>query len=187
MLKALQYFDTMTPLVFYYLFNESQVATILEEFQKILTNTQLLCIDDMDTSVEATMGALPSMAFRKLVLKVPGQDTLSFKHISYKAQFAHWGWHLQVETSKVPMIKELIAKARELGCIEAFWGKHTHVTEVATYDTTATELKRLAATVNRHTNYQCSMTIELLKGIINVDYATSYCSPEGGVQGEVTL
>ncbi len=31
-LKALQCFDTMTPLVFYYLFNESQAATILEEF-----------------------------------------------------------------------------------------------------------------------------------------------------------
>ncbi len=89
MLKALQCFDTMTPLIFYYLFNESQAATILEEFQKISTNTQLLCIDDMDTSVEATMGALPSMAFCKLVPKVPGKDTLSFKHISQKAQFGH--------------------------------------------------------------------------------------------------
>jgi hypothetical protein len=75
----------MTPLVVYYLFNESQAATILEEFQKILINTQLLCANDMDTSVEATMGALPSMAFRKLVPKIPGQDTSSFKHISHKA------------------------------------------------------------------------------------------------------
>ncbi len=81
----MQYFDTMTPLVVYYLFNESQAATILEEFQKILINTQLLCANDMDTSVEATMGALPSMAFRKLVPKIPGQDTSSFKHISHKA------------------------------------------------------------------------------------------------------
>jgi hypothetical protein len=62
-----------------------------------------------------------------------------------------------------------------------------HVTEVTIIDTTAIELKRLAATVTHHTNYQCSMTIELLKGIIDVDYATSYCTPEGGVQGEVTL
>jgi hypothetical protein len=121
------------------------------------------------------------------VPKVPGQDTSSFKHISHKAQFACWAWHLEVKTSKVPIIKELVAKAKELGCIEAFWGKQTHVTQVATYDTTAMELKCLAATVNRHTNYQCSMTIELLKGIFDVDYATSYCSPEGGVQGEVTL
>jgi hypothetical protein len=187
MLKALQCFDTMTPLFFYYLFNESQAATILEEFQKTLINTQLLGSNDMDTSVEATMGVLPSMAFHKLVPKVPGQDTLSFKHISHKAQFAHRVWHPEVKTSKILMIKELVAKAKELGCIEAFWGKHMHVTEVATYDTTTMELKCLAATVNRHTNYQCSMTIELLKGIINVDYATSYCSPEGGVQGEVTL
>jgi hypothetical protein len=41
--------------------------------------------------------------------------------------------------------------------------------------------------VNWNTNYQCSMTIELLKGIIDVDYATSYHAPEGGVQREVTL
>jgi hypothetical protein len=187
MLKALQCFNTMTPLVFYYLFNESQTATILEEFQKILTNMQLLCIDDMDTSVDATMGALPSMAFRKLVPKVPGQDTSSFKHISHKVQLASWAWHIEVKTPKVPMIKELVVKSKKLGCIEAFWGKHTHVTEVAPYDITAMELKRLAATVSCHTNYQCSMTIELLKGIIDVDYATSYCTPEEGVQGEVTL
>jgi hypothetical protein len=51
MLKALQCF-----LVFYYLFNESKPTTILGEFQKIMTNMQLLCIDDMDTSVEATLG-----------------------------------------------------------------------------------------------------------------------------------
>jgi hypothetical protein len=144
------------------LFNESQAVTILEELQKILINTQLLCIDDMDTSVEATMGVFPSMAFCKLVPKVLKQDTLSFKHILHIAQFAHRAWHLEVKTSKVPMIKELVAKAKELGCIEAFWGKHTHVTEVATYDTTAAELKPLTATVNWHTNYQCSMTIELL-------------------------
>jgi hypothetical protein len=31
------------------------------------------------------------------------------------------------------------------------------------------------------------MTIELLEGIIDVGYATSYLSPEGGVQGDVTL
>jgi hypothetical protein len=163
-LKALQCFDAMTLLVFYYLFNESQADTILEEFQNILTNTQLLYIDDMDISMEATMGALPSIEFHKLMPKVPGQDTLSFKHISHKAQFARWAWHLEVEYSKVPMIKELVEKAKELGCIEVFW-----------------------ATVNQHTNYQCSMTIELLKGIIDVDYATSYCSPEEGVHGEVTL
>jgi hypothetical protein len=176
----------MTPLVFYYLFKESQAVTILEEFWKVLINTQLLCINNMDTSVEATMGVLPSMAFRKLVPKVLGQDSLSFKHISHKAQFARRAWHLEVETSKVQMIKELVTKVKELGCIEAFWGKHTQVTKIATYDT-AIELKHLAVTVNRHTNYKCSMTVELLKGIIDVDYANSYQAPEGEVQAEVTL
>jgi hypothetical protein len=85
------------------------------------------------------------------------------------------------------MIKELVAKAKEFGCIEAFWGMRMHVTEVATYDTTAMELKRLTTTVNHHTNYQCSMIVELLKGVADVDDATSYHMPEGGVQGEVTL
>jgi hypothetical protein len=85
------------------------------------------------------------------------------------------------------MIKELLAKVKEFGCIEAFWGKHTHVTEVATYDTTATELIRLATTINCHTIYQCSMTVELLKGVVYVDHATSSHASEGGVQGEVSL
>jgi hypothetical protein len=104
----------MTPLVFYYFFNESQAAIIIEEFWKILINTQLLSIEDMDTSVEATMGVLPSMAFCKMVPKVPGQDILSFKHISHKAQFARRACHLEVKSSKVPMINELVAKAKNL-------------------------------------------------------------------------
>ena len=188
MVKTLPCFETMSPLVFYYLYNESHPATILEEFKKILLQTQIFCTDDSDLSdATVALGPLPAMAFRKMVPKIPGQDTSSFKHISHKAQYARRAWHLEVEVSAVPTIKELVEKAKHYGCIEAFWGKHTHVTEVATFDTTATDLKRLATTVNRHTNYQCSLTTELLKGIVNVDHTTRYISTDGKVQGDVSL
>ena len=182
MVKSLPCFDTVSPLVFYYLFNETHPATILEEFKKILSHTQDLCSHDMeDMDIDIALGHLPEMSFRKMIPKIPGQDTTSFKHISNRAQFARRAWHLEVEASSADFIKTLVEKAKSYGCFEAFWGKHVHVTEVTTKDTSAVELKRLASTVNRHTNYQCSLTVEILKGVVNVDAPTKLerCLPNG--------
>ena len=176
MIKSLPCFDTVCPLVFYYLYNDTHPTTILEELKKILTHTQELCMNDMEAmdSVEITLNDLPEMTLRKMIPKIPGQDTSTFKHISNRAQFARRAWHLEVEASSAWWIKELVEKAKHFGCFELFWGKHVHVTEVANKDTSAAELKRLASTVNRHTNYQCSLTVELLKGVVNVDAPTKY-------------
>lgn len=115
-----------------------------------------MCTDDFNVSDEARFNALPAMAFRKMVPRIPGQDTSSFNHLSSHAQFACKAWHLEVEMSEAWWIKELVERAKYYGCIEAFWGKHALVTKIATRDTTAVDLKRLATTVNRHTNYQGS-------------------------------
>ena len=176
MIKSLPCFDTVCPLVFYYLFNDTHPLTLLVELRKILTHTQELCLNDLETMdcLDATLNDLPEMTLRKMIPKIPGQDTSSFKHISNRAQYARRAWHLEVEASAAEWIKELVEKAKHFGCFEQFWGKHVHVTEVANKDTSAAELKRLAATVNRHTNYQCSLTVELLKGVVNVDAPTKY-------------
>ena len=173
MVKALPCFDTISPLVFYYLFNDTNPATLVAEFKKILTATQMLCIDESDISnIEILNYALPEMAFRKMIPKIPGQDTSAFKHISTRAQYARRAWHLEVEVSAAWWIKELVEKAKYFGVFEAYWGRHVHVTEITSKDTSAIELKRLASTVNLHTNYQCSLTVEILKGVVNVDAPT---------------
>ena len=175
MVKSLPCFDTVCPLVFYYLFNETHPATLIEEFKRILAHTQALCVDDPDMiDVDISIYELPEMSLRKMIPKIPGQDTTSFKHISNRAQFARRAWHLEVEASSAWWLKELVEKAKDYGCFEAFWGKHVHVTEVTNKDTSAVELKRLATTVNRHTNYQCSLTVEVLKGVVNIDAPTKY-------------
>ena len=176
MIKSLPCFDTVSPLVFYYLFNDTHPDTLREEFKKILTLTQNLCMDDFADMSDASvvLSDLPEMTFRKMIPKIPGQDTSSLKHLSNRAQFARRAWHLELEASSAEWLKELTDKAKHYGCFELFWGKHVHVTEITTKDTSAVELKRLAATVNRHTNYQCSLTVELLKGVVNVDAPTKY-------------
>jgi hypothetical protein len=92
--------------------------------------------------------SLPPMVLRKQVPRLSGQDTSDFKWLSAKAQFAGRAWLIKVEDSKAPMLRLLVEKAKQYGCVSNFWGKHAHITEVASYDTMGSKLKCLGKTVN---------------------------------------
>jgi hypothetical protein len=49
------------------------------------------------------------------------------------------------------------------------WGKHAHVSKVVDKSSTPSETKRLIKVSQRHTNYQCSMLLEDVQGITDVD------------------
>jgi len=49
------------------------------------------------------------------------------------------------------------------------WGKHAHVSEVVNKESTPSEIKRLIKVAQSHTNYQCSMILEEIIGITNLD------------------
>ena len=49
------------------------------------------------------------------------------------------------------------------------WGKHAHISEVVGKDSTPSEIKQLIKVAQTHTNYQCSMLLEDIVGITNLD------------------
>ncbi len=66
--------------------------------------------------------------------------------------------------------------------------KHAHITEVASYDTTGSELKHLGKTINWCTNYQCSLTSEELQGVVDVDCVVEFtCETTGTKRVGLTL
>ncbi len=53
--------------------------------------------------------------------------------------------------------------------VTKMWGKHAHVSEVVDKSSTPSKIKRLIKVSQRHTNYQCSMLLEVVQGIIDLD------------------
>jgi len=58
---------------------------------------------------------------------------------------------------------------KENDLVTKMWGKHAHVSEVVDMESTASEIKRLIKVAQSHTNYQCSVILEDIIGIINLD------------------
>jgi len=59
--------------------------------------------------------------------------------------------------------------AKENDLVTKMWGKHAHVSEVVDKESTPSEIKRLIKVAQSHTNYQCSMILEDIIGITNLD------------------
>jgi hypothetical protein len=89
--------------------------------------------------------------------------------MSWRAQ-ANWkAFHLECDHRFTVDIKKLNQFAKESNLVTKMWGKHAHISEVVDKDSTSSEIKRLIKVVQLHTNYQCSMLLEDIVGITNLD------------------
>jgi hypothetical protein len=179
--KKLGYFETCTPIVIYFLWNEGHAETLLEELKMILSTASSLDSDG------ATL-TLPPMSLRKQIPRIPGQATEKFNHLSYQAQMARRTWHIEVETKHAVTLIELVRKAKTTNSIYEVWGRQVHFSEVADHNTPTGELKRYVKFAQRHVNFHCSMTCEDLRGIVYLDaIAPVYCEITNKLQGTLSL
>jgi hypothetical protein len=160
--KSLGVFDTVTPMVIYFLWNEGHGPTLLGELQQILSQAA-------PASLGGEQAAIPSMALRKQIPRIPGQDTSDFNNLSFRAQMARRAWHIEVEKTQVGRLLKLVADAKAAGYITAMWGRQAHISESADNDTSPGELKRYVKFAQRHVNFHCSMTCDDLRGIVHLD------------------
>lgn len=160
--KSLGVFDTVTPLVIYFLWNEGHAPTILDELKRILSSVSPALLG-------GEQAPLPPMALRKQIPRIPGQITSDFQHLSFQAQMARRAWHIEVEKKHVETLVNLVASAKSAGKIEEMWGRQAHITEAADNETSPGELKRYIKFAQRHVNFHCSMTCDDLRGIVNLE------------------
>ena len=167
--KNLGGFDTVTPLVIYFLWNEGHGPTILRELQHILSSVST-------TLLGGEQAPLPPMALRKQIPRIPGQVTSEFQNLPFRAQMARRAWHIEVEKKHVEALMRLVEQAKKSGAIENMWGRQAHISESADNDTSPGELKRYIKFAQRHVNFHCSMTCDDLKGIVNLDATAPFHS-----------
>ena len=181
--KNLGVFDTVTPVVIYFLWNEGHADTILHELKQILSEFLPILIGG-----GGEQETLPPMALRKQIPRIPGQITSDFQNLSFRAQMARRAWHVEVERRHVPSLLKLVEAAKSTGMIEAMWGRQAHITEAADINTSPGELKRFVKFAQRHVNFHCSMTCDDLKGITALDSKIAAVDKATGtVEAEISL
>ncbi len=64
------------------------------------------------------------------VALLKGLPINAFSKLSHQAQQARRSWHLEVDSQYATKMKALIQCTKDYGCVEEFWGCHTHLSEV---------------------------------------------------------
>jgi hypothetical protein len=174
-IKELQSFESDTILAFYNIFTTTLKKYLLQEFRAILQEAQSMAQDVEPTDFFWSMEDLPSNSILpalELCLqnpKLPGQDMSHFSKMSWRAQANRKAFHLECNRRLAANIKKLTQLAKESNLVTQMWGKHTHISKVVDKDSTSSEIKRLIKVAQLHTNYQCSMLLEDIIGITNLD------------------
>jgi hypothetical protein len=123
----------------------------------------------VDTGPNST---LPAFELCLVNPKLPGQDTFHFNKLSWRVQ-ANWKvYHVVCDRRFAKDIQRLMHYAKELDLVTKYWGRHTHVSKVVNKSLLPSKIKGLTQVTQHHTNYQCSMILEDISGIVNLDGST---------------
>jgi hypothetical protein len=123
---------------------------------------------------------LPALEIHLQNPKLPGQDTSHFSKMSWWAQSNRKAFHLECDQRYAADIKKLTQMAKENNLVTKMWGKHAHVSEVVDKEFAPSEIKRLIKVAQSHTNYQCSMILEDIIGITNLNATAGIFNKETG-------
>ena len=185
-IKELQSFESDTILAFYNIFTATPKKYILQEFRTILQEAQETAQELDPTEFFWPMAdlpnnsTLPALEIRLQNPKLPGQDTSHFSKMSWRVQSNRKAFHLECDRRYAAEIKKLTQMAKENNLVEKMWGKHAHISEVVDKDSTPSEIKRLIKVAQSHASYQCSMILEDIIGITNLDATAGIYDEETG-------
>jgi hypothetical protein len=101
--------------------------------------------------------------------KTLGQDMSQYNKLSWRAQANRKVFHVECDHRFTTNIKHLAQFAKDYKLISKMWGKHAHASKVVDKDSTPSEIKRLARVTQVHCNYQCSMILEDVVGMTNLN------------------
>jgi hypothetical protein len=77
-------------------------------------------------------------------------------------------------------IQWLMHYAKEMGLVAKFWGRHAHVSEVVDKLSSPSKIRCLVQVAQCHTSYQCSMILEDMFGIVDLDRSAAVKDEETG-------
>ena len=182
--KGIQAFNTLSPFVIFYLYNNTSVQTVMGEFRRMMEDATKLLEEEGGSEDQATIHVVPNFAFRKSFPKLPGADPEDFAGLKPRQAAARKAWHLEMEVQHVQHFSRLIEKCKEVRLFDSIWGGHVMISEVVDYESPPGDIKRVLKTAKKHTCFQVSMTGVQLYGITDLDTEVACVrSKEGEEEG----
>lgn len=173
--KELQATDTSTSLVLWNVCSMIQRATIQEEFSlclKMIRNDMDFSIDDdeVDYDVDWATAAVPppKVNLRSNVPNIPKSKTQSNKLPKHLLSFRR-AFHVEVSVEDEARLKSLVKYGKKKGHFKEILGPHSHVTEVVNWESPASDLKRADGFFRDFINYNASMTITDVEGLLDLN------------------
>ncbi len=157
------------------IFTATNKKTVLAELCQILSTAQELAQDSnateffWDAEELPKHSTLPALELRLMNPKTPGQDTSQYQKLSWRAQANGKVHHVECDRRYATNIKRLMQFAKVNKLVSEMWGKHAHVSKVVDKNSTPSKIKCLAHVAQVHCNYQCSMSLEDVVGITNLN------------------
>jgi hypothetical protein len=174
-IKELQSFESKTVLALFSICTAVPKKLILDKFCTILAQAQSFTQEDDNLEFNwnpeelPQNSTLPAMEICMQNPKLPGQDTSDYSKLSWRVQANHKVYNVECDRKFATNIKQLAQVAKEANFLSKMWGKHAHVTKVVNKLSTPSKIKCLIMVSQRHMNYQCSMLVEDVQGITNLD------------------
>jgi hypothetical protein len=112
---------------------------------------------------------LPAIELHLQNLKLLGQDTSHYSKLIWRAQASWMVLHVECDCRFADEIKQLSQFTKKADLVTEMWGKHAHVSKVIDKDSTPSKIKQLLKVAQSHTNYQCSMLLKDIFGMINLE------------------
>ncbi len=167
--KEIQAFNTFSPFVIFYLYNNTSIQTVTAEFKRIMEEAIKMLEEEGTIDEQERMICVPEFAFRKFLPKLPGAEPEEYAGLKPRQAAARKAWHLEMELHHFHQFARLIEICKEVRLFESFWGGHVMISEVVNYESPPGDIKRVLKTAKKHTCFQVSMTGVQLYGIIDLD------------------
>ena len=188
--KAVQSHNTITPVMFFRLWNDAPLEGLLSELKAILTQAWKYGnhngFSDLPTSL-----VLPDMTLVKKIPQLKGDNTHKYvASLPAHVQNARKVLHLEVGRKHAELIKRLTTIAKETQIFEAWWGTTVHPSIVLEQDASQKQRDALASMAQDHTAFMIGTRCERLVGITRLDKRVDVIVNRDGkptVTGNVSL
>ena len=185
-MKEIASFSTMTAINIFHLRNDNTPETILEEFRLTLDEAQVIAeYEDEDGWLRFSIHELPAMSIRKLMPKIPGQDTSIFKKWNGKQQDNRKVLVIEADEGDVEMIHYLVELAKNRQLFEKRWGRMVKVTVAIDnrhrkrgghQTQLQVDMAAVASYSRKHINYNANTRMDGIRGIFHLDKQVPFYS-----------
>jgi hypothetical protein len=198
-IKEIASFTTMTACNIFNLRNDNTPETVLEEFRLTLDEAQVIAEDeDEDGGLRFCMNEFPVMSIRKLMPKIPGQDTSVFKNWNGRQHDNRKVLAIEADKGDVEMIHYLVETAKNRQLFEKRWGRMVKVTiaidnrhrKRGGHQTQVQVDMAAVASYNRkHINYNANTRMDGIRGIFHLEKQVPFYSVSDPTKlmGHITL